>query len=140
MTKKDRLLKYLHNDLYIRVQGSDIHGVGLFAIRDIPEGINPFQSIYQEEYIEFNKKELEHLPVDVKKLIHDYCAEENDKVWIPEYGFNPTHLLRFINHSDTPNVKSVDDGTTFITTRKIKRGEELLSNYAHYDDHFADKF
>lgn len=140
MISKKQLLNHLKNDLYIRVKKSDIHGVGLFAIRDIPEGVNPFQSIYQEEYIEFNKKELEHLPMEVKRLIHDYCAEEDNKVWIPEYGFNPTHLLRFINHSEAPNVKSMDDGTTFITTRKIKRGEELLSNYAHYDDNFAEKF
>jgi len=140
MITKKQLLKHLESNLYVRVKKSDVHGVGLFAIRDIPKGVDPFQSIYQEKYVEFDKKELEHLPKEVKKLIHDYCAEEENKVWIPEYGFNPTHLLRFINHSNAPNVKTVDDGTVFVTTRKIKKGEELLSNYAHYDVEFIKKF
>ncbi|MGB2731705.1 MAG: SET domain-containing protein [Microgenomates group bacterium] len=140
MIKKQALLNYLQNDLYVRVQRSDIHGVGLFAIRNIPKGVNPFHSSHVEKYIEFNTRELEHLPDEVQKMIHDYCAEYDDKVWIPEYGFNPTDILRFINHSDNHNVETIDEGTTFLTTRDIKKGEELVSNYSHYDEDFAEKF
>lgn len=138
ITKK-QLLDHLQNESYVRAKKSDTHGVGIFAIRDIPKGINPFKSMHQEEYIEFRKNELEHLSEEVKKMIHDYCAEENGNVWIPKYGFNTIQCERFLNHSKTPNVITTDDGTTFVTMREIKKGEELFSNYEHYDENFTEK-
>ena len=136
---KRTLLKHLENNLYVRAKKSDIHGVGIFAIRDIPKDIDPFHTIHQEEYIEFSKNELEHLSDDVKKMIHDYCAEEDGKVWIPKYGFTTVQVERFLNHSKTPNVATTDDGTKFITMRVIKKGEELLADYEHYDENFTEK-
>ncbi len=136
---KKKLLEHLEKGLYVRVQKSTVHGVGLFAIKDIPKGVNPFKSIHQEEYIEFNKNELEHLSEEVKKMIHDYCAEEDGNVWIPKYGFNTVQCERFLNHSKTPNVITTDDGTTFVTMREIQKGEELLSDYEHYDENFTEK-
>lgn len=139
MITKKQLLEHLQNESYVRAQRSDTHGVGIFAIRDIPKGIDPFRSIHQEEYIEFKKSELEHLSDEVKKMIHDYCAEEDGKVWIPIYGFNTIQSERFLNHSKTPNVLTTDDGTRFETIREIKKGEELLADYEHYDENYSEK-
>lgn len=138
ITKK-RLLDYLTNEVYVRVGKSNIHGVGLIAIRDIPKGTDPFKSLYPEEHIELREDEVEVLPPEIRKMVHDYCAEENDTVWIPVYGFNPIHVLHLINHSKEPNVKTLDGGDTFITTRDIKKGEELLSDYSTYDEDFEEK-
>ena len=35
---KDKLINYLKNEIYFRVQSSNVHGVGLFAIKDILKG------------------------------------------------------------------------------------------------------
>lgn len=140
MITKKKLLNYLRNDLYVRVQRSEIHGVGIFAIRQIPKGVDPFHNLYKEDYFEFYKKELEHLPDGVKKLIHDYCAEEDGSVWIPKYGFTTMQIERFLNHSKTPNVMTNDSGDTFVTSREIEKGEELLADYEQYDENFAEKF
>ncbi|MEK7070361.1 MAG: SET domain-containing protein [Patescibacteria group bacterium] len=136
---KQKLLDHLKSDVYCRIGRSDVHGIGIIAIRDIPKGINPFKSFYEESYEEFTDDELVGLPPEVRKLIHDYCAEENDSVWIPKFGFNQVHILHYINHSTNPNVIPVDDSDIFITTKDIAKGEELFSNYATYDEDYEKK-
>ena len=41
--------------------------------------------------------------------------------------------------SDKPNVKTIDDGTNFVTLKKIKKGEELAVSYANYDARYKNK-
>ena len=43
---KKKLLEHLEKGLYVRVQKSTVHGVGLFAIK-IYKSVNPFKSIHQ---------------------------------------------------------------------------------------------
>ena len=38
-------------------------------------------------------------------------------------------LVTFLNHSDTPNLRSVNGGDYFVTTRAVRRGEELTVDY-----------
>jgi SET domain-containing protein len=38
-------------------------------------------------------------------------------------------LSLFINHSDTPNIRSVNDGDYFEALREIEAGEELFLDY-----------
>lgn len=45
MSKKV-LLKNLQNDIYCRIKPSKKHGVGVFAIKDIPKNTNPFKTTY----------------------------------------------------------------------------------------------
>lgn len=137
--KKNRLLQYIKNDVYVRVGRSETHGIGLFAIRDIPKGTNPFKSQLKYDFIAFDLSELDAIPVEVQQMIRDYCAQENGKIYIPSVGFNPIHLLHFVNHSSTPNVKAVGDGTKFIAVREIKKGEELFSDYTTYDEKSREK-
>ena len=40
---KKTLLSNLQNDIYCRIKSSKKHGVGVFAIRDIPKNSNPFK-------------------------------------------------------------------------------------------------
>lgn len=137
---KKQLLQYLQNDVYIRVGKSKVHGVGLIAIRDIPKGINPLKLLYEPKWHRFTHSELKDLPDPVRKLIYDYFAEEENRVDIPDTGFNPFELLLLINHSPTPNVITKDGGITFVTARVIKKGEEILADYATYDDDYQKKF
>jgi SET domain-containing protein len=49
--------------------------------------------------------------------------------FIPEYGFKMVDLVIYLNHSDTPNVISINDGERFEAIRDIAVGEELLVDY-----------
>lgn len=135
MITKQKLLAHLKNDIYVRIKRSPIHGVGLFAIRDIPKGIDPFETLIDEPDITFSKKELKaELPKEVYEIVTAYCAEENGKVFIPVYGFNPIDILYLINHSEDPNIATTYDGSTFTAVRDIKKGEELFSDFSVYHD------
>src|SRR5262245_13170591 len=104
-SKKNKLLQHLKKDIYVRIGISQKHGIGLIAIREIPKGTNPFQSLFDYEFIGFTQSEIRTTPKAVQELIRDYCAQENGKVYVPSVGFNPAHLLHFINHSKRPNVR-----------------------------------
>ncbi len=132
MTKKE-LLKHLQNDVYCRIGVSKIHGVGVIAIRDIPKGTNPFSGSFKGKYIAVDKKEILQFPEGVQKMIHDFFAHEKNKVYIPENGLNNIDISFFLNQTDSPNV-ATHDGDIFITTRNIKKGEELSVDYTTYDD------
>ncbi len=137
--KKKKVLTHLQNT-YCRLRASPIEGVGVFAIRDIPANIDPFNGKREENWATFHISELEDLDKEVLKLIDDFCVIEKDgSVKIPVYGMNGMDISFFVNNSSNPNMKTTDDGFTFITTRPVKKGEELTVSYATYDETFEEK-
>ena len=57
-----------------RLAPSPIHGIGVFAIRDIPRGRNPFNTLpkyARPGYVRMMSAELDALPPKLRKLI---CA------------------------------------------------------------------
>ena len=60
------------------------------------------------------------------------CDDEN--YFVPDYGFKKMDLVNFLNHSDAPNVISINDGEFFEAIRDIKTGEELLIDYGEIVD------
>lgn len=138
MTKKQEILNRLKNT-YCRLKPSKIEGVGLFAIRDIPKGVDPFFGIKHQRWYEFTSKELEGIDKEVLNMIGDFFVIEKDKsVYIPEYGLNSIDISFFINNSKTPNVKTTDGGLNFVTLREIKKGEEITTSYADYDNKYLE--
>jgi len=140
--KKKEILKKLENT-YCRLQPSKIEGVGVFAVKNIPKGINPMVSSKENKnarWHEFKMPELKNLDEGVKKMIDDFFVIEKDQtVMIPEHSFNNMDISFFINNSKKPNMKTVDNGFTFITLRKIKKGEELTVAYETYDYKYKKK-
>lgn len=136
MEKKEVILKRL-KDTYCRLQPSRMAGIGVFAIRDIPQGINPFQGAREPEWIEFKMEELKGLDKETLRMIDDfYFIEKDDTVFIPDCALNGMDIAFFLNNSDSPNVETIDSGSHFITARKIKKGEELTVSYETYDDNY----
>lgn len=129
---KQNYLQHLSHDIYFRIQPSPIHGVGIFAIRDIPVDTDPFLLNKDLDWVEFNRADFEGLPEYVKKIINDFYYGEGDKVWLPAQGLNVFDISFYINHSDKPNMITKDGGETFVTARDIKEGEELTSDYNTY--------
>ncbi len=130
---KEKILEILKNT-YCRLKPSKIGGVGVFAIRNIPENTNPFYGIKETKWHKFNISELKDFDKEILELINDFFViEEDETVLIPEFGLNGMDISFFLNHSKNPNLKTIDEGFNFITLREIKKGEELLVSYGTYD-------
>ena len=51
---------------------------------------------------------------------------------IPKNGFNDLDITFYMNFSKNPNIDIINGGCeyfSFVTNRKIKKGEELFINY-----------
>ncbi|PYJ84527.1 MAG: hypothetical protein DME22_12480 [Verrucomicrobia bacterium] len=96
-----------HEQVYARIGRSKIHGVGVFAIRDIPKGTKIFPD------------------------------DDSELIWGETYGppnsFNLMTVAWYLNHSKTPNV-GCDKDYTFFALRDIKKGEELTADYHTYNE------
>ena len=133
--KKQALLKDLHHDTYVMIQPSKVHGIGVFAIRDIPKGTKDLFSKGFGDWIKVSKEEVEQMPKHSKDLIENHCLFDEDHYYVPEYGFKMVDLVIYLNHSETPNVISVNEGEYFEAIRDIKLGEELFVDYGTIVDH-----
>ena len=101
----------------------------MFAIRPIPKGTKNIFSEGMGDWIQVSKQEVASLPISSKDLIENHCLFDEDHYFIPEYGFKLVDLVIYLNHSDTPNVQSLNDGEQFEALRDIQEGEELLVDY-----------
>ncbi len=127
--KKAQLLKELSKETYVTLKPSAVHGIGVFAIRDIEKGTRNIFSKSVGDWITVSRDEVNALPAYSKELVENHCLYDDGHYFIPDYGFKLFDLVVFINHSDTPNMISVNDGDYFETLRDIQCGEELFVDY-----------
>lgn len=131
MISKPDLLNELVNNTYVVLRPSPVAGIGVFALRDIPKGCRDMFSKPDpsDNWIKVPLAEVEKLPDHARFLIWNYCLFDDEHYFVPDHGFKKVDLCLFLNHSDDPNVKSVDEGAYFETLRDIKEGEELFLYY-----------
>ncbi|MCX6331444.1 MAG: SET domain-containing protein [Bacteroidetes bacterium] len=127
--KKEALLKQLQSQTYVMIKPSPLHGIGVFAIRDIPKGTKNIFSEGFGDWIQVSKQEVDALPKHSRDLIENHCLFDDNNYFIPEYGFKLVDLVIYLNHSDTPNVVSLNEGEQFEALIDIKEGQELLVDY-----------
>jgi SET domain-containing protein len=126
----------LKSKVFCRIAPSPIHGVGVFAIRSIPKGINPMQENRTFEFQQVPVKEVmddPDLPASVKKLVVDMNPENDGYFDCPPFSLNEIGVSYYLNHSKTPNMGEDGDGN-FITLRDIAEGEELTVDYSTYGE------
>jgi SET domain-containing protein len=133
MTKED-LLHELSNNTWIMIKPSGTHGIGVFAVKDIPKGCREMFSKAMGEWATISRKEIDELPPHAKDIVENYCLYDEENYFVPALGFKMMDLSLFINHSDTPNIISVNDGEYFETIKEIKKGEELFVDYGEIVD------
>jgi SET domain-containing protein len=129
MTKKEALLQELHQYTFAILKTSQLHGIGVFAIAQIKKGERKIFSNYPSEWIEVTREEVESLPKHSRDLVENHCLFNESHYYIPEYGFKIFDLAVYLNHSDQPNLISINDGEFFEAIRDIDVGEELLIDY-----------
>jgi hypothetical protein len=133
MNRKQTIRRILRES-YCRLAPSPIHGVGVFAIRDIPKGIDPFAvgMRYPSGWVAIAPAELERAPAGVRNLLASLFVPDADgAVRIPILGANLVDVGAYLNHSSRPNMRTAD-GHRFVTRRRIRGGEEMTVDYATY--------
>jgi len=133
---KEKILENLKNT-YCRIKKSRTEGVGVFAIKDISKGINPFLGVKKQRWHKFQISELKMLGKEILSLIDSFFViHKNGTVYISDSCLNGMDISYFLNDSRNPNIRTIDDGENFITLKKIKKGEELTVSYATYDEKY----
>src|SRR6478609_778742 len=128
MTKKE-LLQELLQETYVALQPSGIHGIGVFAICDIPKGCRTIFSKETGDYIQLSFTEVEQLPEHSRNFIETYYLYNDTHYFIPTQGCKIMDMANYLNHSSTPNIISVEEGRWFEALREIKKGEEVFVDY-----------
>lgn len=104
-------------------------GLGLFSEINIPVGMTiwKFSDIIDKRISieDFNK-----LPLVAKNFLLEYSPCDN--------GFYDLDgdQMRHCNHSSDPNIEFKNDRA--IVIKRIKKGEEILSNYSEFDERFRN--
>ena len=126
---KEELLKELSQETYVALKPSTVHGIGVFAITDIPKGCRNLFSKNMGDWIKLPISDVEKLPEHSRSLIETYCLYDEEHYFVPDYGFKVMDLVNYLNHSSVPNVISVNDGEYFEALVDIAAGTELMINY-----------
>jgi SET domain-containing protein len=129
--KRKSTVRRILGEAYCRLAPSPIHGVGVFAVRDIPKGVNPFGIgiRYPCSGIEITPAELKRAPPGVRHLLASLFLPDDDGVFrVPVLGANLVDIGAYLNHSDRPNMRTAD-GHRFVTKRRIRAGDELTVDY-----------
>ncbi len=126
---KEELLKELLEQTFVALKPSGIHGIGVFAICDIPKGCRTIFSKDTGNWIQLSIAEVEQLPAHARNFVETYYLYDEEQYFIPEHGCKIMDMANYLNHSNTPNLVSVNEGEYFEALRNIKEGEELFINY-----------
>jgi SET domain-containing protein len=132
--KRTDLLNRVLRDCYCRLRPSNIHGIGVFAVRDIPKGRNPFKTLPKYAdfgYVRITDDELDALSPRLSELIRSLFIPADGTMYVPNYGTNVVRLNCYLNHSTSPNMRT-RNGFDFTSLRKILVGEELTVDYRTY--------
>jgi SET domain-containing protein len=121
---------------WFELRGSDIQGVGAFAIQDIPKGTR---------IVEYTGEKISHAEADRRyddsdgSRHHTFLFILNQKQVIDaNYGGNES---MYVNHSCDPNCETfIPRGRIWIESmRDIKAGEELTYDYMYdMDKNYTD--
>jgi hypothetical protein len=125
--------KLPHDGAYTRMKPSKIHGVGVFAIRNIPKDTYIFSGD-NSNMVCVDKSVIEKQEVEIRKLYDDFCIIKGNKYYCPD-NFNNMNVGWYLNESkDNPNVRC-DNNYDFYAIRDIEKGEELTVDYSTFSDY-----
>jgi len=126
-------LRRLKNQTYCRVQPSETHGVGVFAVKDIPSGVCPWftpNHHFLGGTVRFTSHEISKLDDGVRQILLDYNLLSKRGLFVHPCELEVLHITQFLNASSDPNLNlDMEREDTFKTIKEIKSGEELTVDY-----------
>ncbi|NDE46022.1 MAG: SET domain-containing protein-lysine N-methyltransferase, partial [Betaproteobacteria bacterium] len=124
------LLQALRDELYCELRPSARHGIGVFAIRRIPKGIDPLVSRLKHRELRLSHEQVETLPQAIQKTLSMFCYYDEKGFLVPSTGLNVVDMAIYLNHDKAPNLRMQADGS-FKSLVSIRKGEELTMDYDH---------
>ena len=116
------IVEMLNRDVYCTLAPSGIHGLGVFAIRDIPKGYPLFRGQYDNEICKVIEEDFMEILEPIRNIILDRNLQENTVIWFTHPN-NDARLQSFMNHAKEPNSNG------HVALVDIKCGEEVTENY-----------
>lgn len=114
----DALIRFVN----VKIAPSDIHGVGVFAVRYIPKGTKLYMDIMPEIF----RIPYKSLQNNAPEYIHDLILSRWPKVKQGDpFVFPDARYVAYCNHSDDANYDAFED----VALRDIKEGEEVTEDY-----------
>lgn len=122
MKKKLKQAIDLLNDIVvIKLAPSPIHGIGVFALRDLKKGDRIYADTIPHAF-DIPYKDFKKLRPEISEQILSHWGQVING---SHFLYPVTKMSAFMNHSDNPNYDSKED----VATRAIKKGEELTEDY-----------
>lgn len=130
---------YILNHVFVKLKPSKISGVGVFALRDIPSSTLLFKPWQGESGMyPIPESKLRELPTELYYHIKDIF------LYAPDFPLDTDTYVQltkgchwvyttpyyFVNSGGS---KANIDRNTLMSTRNIRAGEEVLSNYRRYE-------
>lgn len=111
----------LNERVKLRLAPSKIHGVGVFAMRDIKRGEKLYVDHMPRVY-SLRLADMDNLKPEIKALLLERWPQiVNGSNFI----YPDARMLAYMNHSDEPNVDSKND----VALSDISSGDELTEDY-----------
>ena len=130
---KEQQAVELNSEVRCKLAASPIHGVGVFAIRDIKWGERCYcRPNFIPKFYNIPFGSLSKLFPEIKELVlQRWASVVNGSIFCSPN--DDAHLLMFINH--TANREKLNyDVVSDTALRDIKKGEELFEDYRVMDN------
>jgi len=119
----DEKIDRLNMMVAVRLAPSTIHGVGIFALRDLGKGrkmyLDNMPEAYHLPYASFNKL----LPNVRQILLERWPQIVNGSAFM----YPDARYQAYLNHADDPNYDAIND----VLLKDVIEGEEITEDYKH---------
>lgn len=111
----------LNEIVKVKLAPSWVHGVGVFALRNIKKGENLYLNAIPHQ-LDLPYRMFKGLNKEIREILlgHFPLILEGSHFWYPV-----NQMAAYLNHSDTPNCDAKEDKAL----KDIKRGEEIFEDY-----------
>jgi hypothetical protein len=122
MNLEDKQVNTLIQWVNVRLAPSPIHGIGVFALKDIPEGTKLYMDIMPMLFTLPYRKIHNNLPEYISSILLERwpLIKQGSPFVYPDARY-----VAYCNHAEDANYSANND----MTLRDIKAGEEVTEDY-----------